>query len=97
MRGGSIKNDVSVPVSRVAEFIERAEAAVKAACPGIRPTPFGHVGDGDIHFNLSQPEGADGKAYLDRRDEICHVVKDGSTARSPPSMASAASRRTRCR
>ncbi|WP_029007715.1 FAD-binding oxidoreductase [Azospirillum halopraeferens] len=72
--GGSIKNDVSIPVSRVAEFIERAEAAVAAACPGIRPTPFGHVGDGNIHFNLSQPEGADTAAYLARWDDICHVV-----------------------
>ena len=74
--GGSIKNDVSVPVSRVAEFIERAEAAVAQACPGIRPTPFGHVGDGNIHFNLSQPEGADTAAYLARWDEICHVVNE---------------------
>lgn len=74
--GGSIKNDVSVPVSRVAEFIELAEAAVAKACPGIRPTPFGHVGDGNIHFNLSQPEGADSAAYLARWDEICHVVNE---------------------
>lgn len=74
--GGSIKNDVSVAVSRVAEFIERAVAAVAAACPGIRPTIFGHVGDGNIHFNLSQPEGADTAAYLARWDEICDVVND---------------------
>lgn len=74
--GGSIKNDVSVAVSRVAEFIERAVAAVEAACPGIRPTIFGHVGDGNIHFNLSQPEGADTAAYLARWDEICDVVND---------------------
>lgn len=72
--GGSIKNDVSVPVSKVAEFIERATAAVEAVCPGIRPVPFGHVGDGNIHFNLTQPEGADTAAYLARWDEICHVV-----------------------
>lgn len=74
--GGSIKNDVSVAVSRVAEFIERAVAAVETACPGIRPTIFGHVGDGNIHFNLSQPEGADTAAYLARWDEICDVVND---------------------
>lgn len=72
--GGSIKNDVSVPVSKVAEFIARATAAVEAACPGIRPVPFGHVGDGNIHFNLTQPEGADTAAYLARWDDICHVV-----------------------
>ncbi|HYH19939.1 MAG TPA: FAD-binding oxidoreductase [Azospirillum sp.] len=74
--GGSIKNDVSIPVSRVAEFIERAEAAVEAICPGIRPTPFGHVGDGNIHFNLSQPEGADTAAYMGRWEEITHAVNE---------------------
>jgi FAD/FMN-containing dehydrogenase len=74
--GGSIKNDVSIPVSCVAEFLERATAAVEATCPGIRVTPFGHVGDGNIHFNLSQPEGADTAAYLARWDEICHVVNE---------------------
>jgi FAD/FMN-containing dehydrogenase len=74
--GGSIKNDVSIPVSRVAEFLERATAAVEAACPGIRVTPFGHVGDGNIHFNLSQPEGADTAAYMDRWEEITHVVNE---------------------
>jgi FAD/FMN-containing dehydrogenase len=74
--GGSIKNDVSVPVSRVADFIARATVAVEAACPGIRPVPFGHVGDGNIHFNLNQPQGADTDAYLARWDEICHVVNE---------------------
>lgn len=74
--GGSIKNDVSVPVSKVAEFLDRANAAVEAACPGIRPTAFGHVGDGNIHYNLSQPVGMDKAAYLDRWDEICHVVNE---------------------
>lgn len=74
--GGSIKNDVSIPVSRVAEFLERAEAAVEAVCPGIRATPFGHVGDGNIHFNLSQPEGADTATYMARWEEITHVVNE---------------------
>ncbi|WP_431855169.1 FAD-binding oxidoreductase [Azospirillum sp.] len=72
--GGSIKNDVSIPVSRVAEFLEKATAAVEAACAGIRVTPFGHVGDGNIHFNLSQPAGADTAAYMDRWEEITHIV-----------------------
>ena len=57
--GGSIKNDVSVPLSCVPEFIESATAAVEQAMPGIRVVPFGHFGDGNIHFNLSQPVGAD--------------------------------------
>jgi FAD/FMN-containing dehydrogenase len=74
--GGSIKHDVSVPVSRVADFITRASAAVAARLPGIRPIAFGHVGDGNIHFNLSQPRGADTEVFLARRPEFNHIVHD---------------------
>ncbi len=62
--GGSIKHDVSVPVAAVPAFIAEATAAVEALVPGCRPVPFGHLGDGNIHFNVSQPEGADKAAYL---------------------------------
>jgi FAD/FMN-containing dehydrogenase len=75
--GGSIKHDISVPVSRVADFIDRASAAVEAAMPGVRPVPFGHVGDGNIHFNLTQPVGADTAAYLEqweRMNQVVHAV-----------------------
>jgi FAD/FMN-containing dehydrogenase len=74
--GGSIKHDVSVPVSKVAEFIVRASAAVKQRLPGIRPYPFGHVGDGNIHFNLTQPAGADKTVYLKRWAEFNRIVHD---------------------
>jgi FAD/FMN-containing dehydrogenase len=74
--GGSIKHDVAVPVSRVAAFITEAMAAVIDACPGIRPVPFGHVGDGNIHFNLTQPVGADKAAYLARWEEMNRIVHD---------------------
>lgn len=74
--GGSIKHDISVPVSSVPRFIAEATAAVEAACPGIRPVPFGHVGDGNVHFNLSQPEGGDTAAFLARWDEINVLVHD---------------------
>ncbi len=57
--GGSIKHDVSVPIASIPAFIEQANAAVTAAVPGARPFPFGHVGDGNIHYNISQPQGAD--------------------------------------
>jgi FAD/FMN-containing dehydrogenase len=72
--GGSIKHDVAVPVSRVAEFIIRATAAVAERLPGIRPMAFGHVGDGNIHFNLTQPEGADTASYLARWQEFNDLV-----------------------
>ena len=71
---GSIKHDVSVPVSRVAEFINRASAGVGDRLPGIRPIAFGHVGDGNIHFNLTQPEGMDKAAYLARWQEFNDIV-----------------------
>ncbi|WP_127144691.1 FAD-binding oxidoreductase [Pelagibacterium montanilacus] len=62
--GGSIKHDVSVPVAKVPELIARGSAAAIAAVPGIRPVPFGHLGDGNIHFNFSQPEGADKAEFM---------------------------------
>jgi FAD/FMN-containing dehydrogenase len=72
--GASVKNDVSVPVSRVPELIRRASAACEALMPGIRVVPFGHMGDGNIHFNLEQPEGADPAAFLARDHEIMDAV-----------------------
>ncbi len=72
--GGSIKHDVSVPVSKVPSFLDQALTLVKEMVPGIRPVPFGHLGDGNIHFNLSQPEDADREAYLGRWDEVNHAV-----------------------
>ena len=82
--GASVKNDVSVPVSRVPELIRRAAAACGALLPGIRAVPFGHMGDGNIHFNLEQPEGMDPAAFLAMdhaiMDTVCEVVRalDGS-------------------
>ncbi len=72
--GGSIKHDVSVPVARTAEMIAEVSAAVESRLPGIRPVPFGHLGDGNIHFNLTQPVGADRKAYLARWHEFNEIV-----------------------
>ena len=74
--GGSIKNDVSVPLSQVPAFISRASAAVEAAMPGIRVVAFGHFGDGNIHFNLSQPRGADRAAFLAEWDRFDRIVAD---------------------
>jgi len=72
--GGSIKHDVSVPVAAVPAFLEDAMAAVKEFIPGCRPVPFGHLGDGNMHFNVSQPVGADKDAYLARWAEMNAVV-----------------------
>ena len=72
--GGSIKHDISVPVSAITSFIGRANALIATLCPGARPVPFGHFGDGNVHYNISQPLGADGRTFLDRWDEITHAV-----------------------
>lgn len=72
--GGSIKHDVSVPVSAVPAFMAEASAAVTKLSPGCRPCPFGHLGDGNIHFNVSQPVGSDKAAFLARWHEMNEVV-----------------------
>ena len=74
--GVSIKHDVAVPVSRIAEFIERATRIVENEVPGIRVVAFGHIGDGNVHFNLSQPAGTDGKAFLPLRPRLNTLVHD---------------------
>lgn len=72
--GGSIKHDVSVPVALIPDFLDKAAAAVEAFVPGCRPVPFGHIGDGNIHFNVSQPVGADKAAYLAHWDDMNAIV-----------------------
>src|SRR5436305_5972418 len=72
--GGSIKHDVSVPVAAVPDFIAEANAAVVKRIPGARPVPFGHLGDGNIHYNVSQPVGADTAAFLARWHDVNTVV-----------------------
>ena len=78
--GASIKHDISVPVSRIPDLVERVLEAARRLVPGIRPVPFGHVGDGNLHFNLSQPVGADPKTFFAHRDEIHEAVHDITVA-----------------
>ncbi|EKF59269.1 FAD dependent oxidoreductase [Agrobacterium albertimagni AOL15] len=72
--GGSIKHDVSVPVSRIPAFLAEADAAVHALMPDARICAFGHLGDGNIHYNISQPVGADKAAFIARWREVNAVV-----------------------
>lgn len=72
--GGSIKHDVSVPVASIPAFLDKAIAAVEAFVPECRPVPFGHFGDGNIHFNVSQPVGADKADYLAKWDAMNEIV-----------------------
>lgn len=74
--GGSIKHDVSVPVSDIPAFLEQADALARRLVPGVRPCPFGHVGDGNLHYNLTQPEGADKDEFLARWDTVSAAIHD---------------------
>lgn len=78
--GASVKNDVSVPLATIPDFIERATLACETLIPGIRVAPFGHIGDGNIHFNLVQPEGADPAAFLAQdhamMDTVAGIVRE---------------------
>ncbi|WP_328517749.1 FAD-binding oxidoreductase [Devosia algicola] len=68
--GASIKHDVSVPIANVPALIAEGIKAVEHLVPGIRAVPFGHMGDGNIHFNFSQPVGADPKTFRAGADPI---------------------------
>lgn len=76
MEGPSIKHDVSVPVSSVPDFIRRAGEGLEAYMPGIRPYPFGHVGDGNIHYNVTSPPGMAPDEYTPHADALHTIVHD---------------------
>ena len=76
IEGVSIKHDVSVPVSRIPEFLERAGAALAARWPDVRVVAFGHIGDGNLHYNLSKPAADDNAAFIARTAEVNRVVHD---------------------
>jgi D-lactate dehydrogenase (cytochrome) len=74
LAGGCIKHDVSVPVSRVPEFLAKATALAEQTIAGVRVAPFGHLGDGNVHFNLTQPRQAERAAFLAHSDSITDAV-----------------------
>ncbi|XSG81055.1 MAG: FAD-binding oxidoreductase [Methyloligella sp. ZOD6] len=74
--GGSIKHDVSVPVADIPEFIARADQLVQLMVPGARPVPFGHYGDGNIHYNISQPPGQAKEIFLSHWEAVNAAVHE---------------------
>ena len=74
--GKSIKNDVSVPLDCIAAFVEQSISTLESLIPGIRPFAYGHIGDGNIHLNLSQPPDMAGDEFFDRWHEVTDIVHE---------------------
>ena len=72
--GASLKHDVSVPVAELPDFVTQATAAVLAIVPDGRMVVYGHVGDGNLHFNVTQPTGAAPQEFLSRGEAIAEAV-----------------------
>ncbi|HTY03206.1 MAG TPA: FAD-binding oxidoreductase [Rhodocyclaceae bacterium] len=76
IEGVSIKHDISLPVSRIPEFIERCDAALASAFPGVRVVCFGHLGDGNLHYNQSKPQAQDNAGFIAQTASVNRVVHD---------------------
>jgi len=74
--GASIKHDISVPVSLIPEFMERAAPVVETTIPGSRICAFGHAGDGNLHYNITQPENMDRAEFLGLWEKLNHAVHE---------------------
>ena len=77
--GPSLKHDVTVPVSSIGAFVERTDRALRDAVPGIRIVTYGHIGDGNLHYNLSKPLGATDDDFRGRADELARIVYDSTS------------------
>ncbi|MBO6503340.1 MAG: FAD-binding oxidoreductase [Kordiimonadaceae bacterium] len=76
LEGGSIKHDISLPLRHLPEFVVEASNALARKFPGCRVTPFGHLGDGNLHFNVMQPANTDKHAFLDQWEPMNQLVHD---------------------
>ncbi len=78
--GKNIKHDISLPVSSIPDFIDRTGAALQAAFPGCQVVCFGHLGDGNLHFNVAPPEGVGHDSFLAHQDAVNRIVHDSVAA-----------------
>ncbi len=74
--GKNIKHDISVPISRIAEFIRATDMLLQQSFPASRMVTFGHLGDGNLHYNVSPPESTSDETFIARQAEVNHVVHD---------------------
>jgi FAD/FMN-containing dehydrogenase len=72
--GANIKHDIALPVSAIAEFVASTDAALLAAFPGVRLVDFGHLGDGNLHYNVQPPNGVDAGAFLATHEHAVNTV-----------------------
>ncbi len=80
--GANVKHDIALPVSAIDEFVASTDAALLTAFPGVRLVDFGHLGDGNLHYNVQGPPGLDGAAFVQRHEaEINDLVYDAVVAR----------------
>ncbi|CAN7652264.1 FAD-binding oxidoreductase [Pseudorhodoferax sp. LjRoot39] len=79
--GFNIKHDISIPVSRIPDFVRAADAALATAVPGVRFVNFGHLGDGNLHYNIQAPAGGDSRAFVQQHEaQITGIVYDTVSA-----------------
>ncbi len=74
LEGANIKHDIALPVSTIARFVARTDAALQRAFPGVRLVNFGHLGDGNLHYNVQAPEGLDAAAFLRAHEAAVNTV-----------------------
>jgi len=79
--GLNIKHDISIPVSRIAEFVAQTDALLQREIPGVRLVNFGHLGDGNLHFNVQAPEAGDAQAFLREQEDRVNTLVFDSVAR----------------
>ena len=74
--GAVLRHDIAVPVSMVPELIDRGEAEIGGSVPGVRIMPFGHLGDGNVHYNMLQPAAMTAEGFIAMKDEVQNQVFD---------------------
>jgi FAD/FMN-containing dehydrogenase len=72
--GLNVKHDISLPVSAIPEFVARTDAVLQARFPGVRLVNFGHLGDGNLHYNVQAPEGVPGQQFMDQHEHAVNTL-----------------------
>ncbi len=85
--GLNIKHDISVPIARIPAFVAETDALLEREVPGVRLVDFGHLGDGNLHYNVQAPEGADGKQFLAEQEERINTLVFDAVARHHGSIS----------